>query len=137
MSNQSLDMTVEVGYHHIPDLVISHHELCNQKLCVFAFCECSVFSFKFCRNLPSLLRRSIFQSCLYHSNRVVLEHEILDSPGYDLEQFCHQILTLIFWDMRLAAQALPQLFRSTYRIRIWFRRLPFLGERFLLCVRLS
>ena len=67
----------------------------------------------------------------------MLENKIAGPPGDDLEQFFNQRCAFLGRDMRLAAEALPDLFASEDDVGVGLRGFTLLGELLLLTMGLG
>jgi hypothetical protein len=67
----------------------------------------------------------------------VLEHEVADTAGDNLEQLLDELLALFQRDVGLAAELLPELLGAGDRVGVRLGGLALLLEDLLLCVRLA
>lgn len=67
----------------------------------------------------------------------MLENEIPDTTGDDLEQLLDELLSVLKFDVGLAAQLFPELFRACDLVGIGLSGLALQLESLLLCVGLA
>ena len=95
MANETLDMAVELWNNQIASLLVSvHNQLSNQELGISALREFLVGALQLVRNQLALLKVSVLESSLDDSHGVVLEDEVANSVGNDLEQLLNKLLSL-------------------------------------------
>lgn len=114
-----------------------HNQLSNQELGVSALRQFLVGALQLVRDQLALLEVTVLESGLDDSDGVVLEDEIANAVGDDLEQFLDQLLSLLQGDVGLATQLLPKLLGPGDGVGIGLGGLALLLERLLLDVRLA
>lgn len=132
MSHQALDVPVELGNNHIPNVIVTmHKKFTDKELGVATLSEVPISALEFHGDLFPLFGSGVFQSRLNDANRVVLENEISDTTGDNLEEFRDELLPLVFGHMGLAAQSFPELFGPSDQVCIRLRRLALLLQNLL------
>lgn len=138
MANKTSDIAVELWNNQIAGLLVSvHNQLSNQELGVSALRQFLVGALQLVRDQLALLEVTVLESGLDDSDGVVLEDEIANAVGDDLEQFLDQLLSLLQGDVGLATQLLPKLLGPGDGVGIGLGGLALLLERLLLDVRLA
>jgi len=121
MVDQASYMTVKFWDDHISNALIAlGDQLRNEKLRVPALCELTITSLQLFRDLNSLWHGRVLQSALNCSDRVMLEHKIVDSSGYDFEQLGKQLLSLFLRHIGFDTESFPDLLGSVDLIGVWF-----------------